>query len=340
MKHAPLLALALAGATALATAATEALADEVNVYSYRQPELIRPLMDAFSEETGIAVNIAFLNKGMIERLAAEGARSPADVILTTDIARLNGAVEAGVTQQVESDALSANIPARFRDPEGRWFALTSRARVVFASKEAVAPGEVTTYEDLADPKWRGRICTRSGTHPYTLALVAAHIAHHGEAATRAWLEGLKANLARKPQGNDRAQVKAVWAGQCDIALGNTYYMGKMLEDPEQREWAESVNVVFPTFEGAGTHINISGMALAAHAPNREAGIRLMEFLASPEAQEIYAEVNYEYPVAPGSRPSELVAGWGSFTPDDIDLTEIARQRPAALRLVQEVDFDG
>ena len=317
-----------------------ALAEEVNVYSYRQPELIQPLMDAFTAQTGIDVNVAFLNKGMIERLAAEGARSPADVILTVDIARLAGAVEAGVTQAVQSGALEANIPAIYRDPDGQWFGVTTRARVIFASKDAVATGEVTTYEDLADPKWRGRICTRSGTHAYTLALVAAYLAHHGEADTRTWLEGVKANLARKPQGNDRAQVKAVWAGQCDIALGNTYYMGKMLANPEQVEWAEAVNVVFPVFEGGGTHVNVSGMALAANAPHRDSGVQLMEFLASPEAQEIYAEVNYEYPVADGTRPSDLVASWGSFTADDLNLMDIARLRPTALRLVQEVDFDG
>ena len=334
MKHTPLLA------AAFSLLAAPVLAEEVNVYSYRQPELIAPLMEAFSAQTGIEVNIAFLNKGMIERLVAEGARSPADVILTTDVARLAAAVEAGVTQKVQSAALEANIPAIYRDPDDQWFGITMRARVVFASKEAVAPGEVTTYEDLADAKWRGRICTRSGTNAYTLGLVAAYLAHHGEADTRTWLEGLKANLARKPQGNDRAQVKAVWAGLCDIALGNTYYMGKMLANPDQVQWAQSVNVIFPSFEGGGTHVNISGMALAAHAPNRDAAVQLMEFLASPEAQEIYAEVNYEYPLAPGTRPSQLVASWGSFTPDNINLMEIARLRPAALRLVQEVDFDG
>ncbi len=319
---------------------TPAQAEEVNVYSYRQPELIQPLMEAFTSETGIDVNIAFLNKGMIERLVAEGDRSPADVILTVDIARLAGAVEAGVTQPVQSEALEANIPADYRDPDDNWFGVTTRARVIFAAKDRVAPGEITTYEELADPKWQGRICTRSGTHAYNLALIAAYLYHHGEEDTRAWLEGVKQNLARRPQGNDRAQVKAIWAGECDIALGNTYYMGKMLNNPEQVEWAESVNVVFPVFEGHGTHVNVSGMALAAYAPNRAAGVRLMEFLASPEAQEIYAEVNYEYPVAPGTQPSELVQSWGSFTPDDVNLMEIAKLRPAALRLVQEVDFDG
>lgn len=330
----------LMAAAALGLALTAAQAEEVNIYSYRQPELIQPLLDAFTEETGITTNVAFLNKGMVERLQAEGKRSPADLILTTDISRLAEAVEAGVTQPVESAVLDAQIPANFRDPGNQWFALTSRARIVYASKERVDPAEVTTYEDLADPKWKGRICTRSGTHSYTLALVAAMAHHHGEEATRTWLEGLKANLARKPQGNDRAQVKAIWAGECDISLGNTYYMGEMLADPEQAEWANSVNVTFPVFEGGGTHVNISGVAMTAAAPNRDNAVKLMEFLASDEAQEIYAEVNYEYPVAPGTEPSELVASWGSFTPDDVNLMDLAPLRGTALRLVEEVNFDG
>ncbi len=355
MKHARLLArlparltarplirrIAALAAPLLAALATPANAGgEVNVYSYRQPELIAPLMQAFTEQTGIRVNIAFLNKGMIERLTAEGRRSPADVILTTDIARLAGAVAAGVTQPVSSPRLEANIPADFRDPGNQWFGVTLRARVIFAAKDRVAPGTPATYEELADPRWQGRICTRSGTHPYTLALVANYLYHHGEAATRDWLRGLKANLARRPQGNDRAQVKAVWAGQCDIALGNTYYMGKMLDDPEQREWAEAVRVTFPRFQGGGTHVNVSGMALAAHAPNRAEGVRLMEFLASPEAQEIYARENFEYPVSPAASPSALVQSWGALQPDAVNLMEVARLRPLALKLVQEVDFDG
>lgn len=330
----------LTAAAALGFGLTAAQAAEVNIYSYRQPELIQPLLDAFTEETGIRTNVAFLNKGMVERLQAEGKRSPADLILTTDISRLADAVDAGVTQPVESAVLEAQIPDNFRDPGNQWFALTTRARIVYASKERVDPAEVTSYEDLVDPKWKGRICTRSGTHSYTLALVAAMIHHHGEEATKTWLEGLKANLARKPQGNDRAQVKAIWAGECDISLGNTYYMGQMLEDPEQVEWANSVNVLFPVFEAGGTHVNVSGVAMTAAAPNHDNAVKLMEFLASPEAQEIYAEVNYEYPVAPGTEPSELVASWGSFTPDDVNLMELAPLRATALRLVEEVNFDG
>ncbi len=326
--------------TLLATLAltTPALA-EVNIYSYRQPELIQPLMDRFTEQTGIPVNIAFLKKGMIEKLTAEGKRSPADLILTVDIARLSAVVTADLTQPVTSDILTTNIPADLRDPDNQWFGLTTRARVIFASKDR-APEGVATYDELADPEWQGRICTRSGTHAYTVALVSAAIYHMGEEGAKTWLQGVKANLARKPQGNDRAQVKAVWAGECDIALGNTYYMGKMLANPEQVPWAQSVNVVFPVFKGGGTHVNVSGMALAKFAPHKEDAIKLMEFLASPEAQEIYAEQNFEYPVAPGTKPSELVASWGSFTPDPVNLMEIAKLRPAALRIIEEVDFDG
>ncbi|MGH1353496.1 MAG: Fe(3+) ABC transporter substrate-binding protein [Thalassovita sp.] len=324
----------------VALAAAPALAEQVNVYSYRQPELIKPLTDAFTAETGIKVNVAYLAKGMVERLSAEGKRSPADLVLTVDISRLSAVVEAGLAQPVSSDVLTANVPAAYHDPDGQWWGLTTRARIVYASKERVAEGEVTTYEDLADPKWKGRICTRSGTHAYNIALTAAVIHHLGEEGAKTWLEGVKANLARKPQGNDRAQVKAIWAGECDIAIGNTYYMGKMLKDEEQQAWANSVNVLFPTFENGGAHVNISGVAMTKHAPNEENALKLMEFLTSPDAQKIYATANFEYPIAPNTPADELVQSWGSFTADDVNLMELAKLRPAALKLVEQVDFDG
>jgi len=327
-------------ALALATAATTVSAEEVNVYSYRQPELIQPLLDKFTETTGIETNVAFLNKGLVERLEAEGDRSPADVVLTVDISRLAALVEAGVTQPVDSDVLEKNVPADLRDPGNQWFGLTTRARIVYASKERVEDGEITTYQDLADPKWKGRICSRSGTHAYNVALFAAGIEHMGEEKAQEWIEGIKANLARKPQGNDRAQIKAIWAGECDISLGNTYYMGKMLEDPEQKEWADSVELVFPVFEGGGTHVNVSGVAMTRAAPNRENAVKLMEFLSSPEAQQIYASDNFEYPIAPGTSPDALVEGWGSFEADGLNLMDVAAKRPDALRLVETVDFDG
>ncbi len=315
-------------------------AAEVNVYSYRQPELVKPLFDAFTAKTGIKVNVAFLNKGMIEKLVAEGKRSPADVVLTVDVARLEAVVRAGVTQPVVSKILDQNIPKNFRDPNNNWFGLTTRARVVFASKERVKPGEITTYEDLASPKWRGRICIRSGMHPYNLALFSAYIAHHGEAATRTWLTGLRDNLARKPQGNDRGQIKAIWSGQCDISLGNTYYMGEMLQKPDQVVWADAVNIVFPKFEGGGTHVNISGMAMTKAAPHPANALKLMEFLSSGEAQSIYANTNFEYPLLAGAKVSPLVASWGKFTPDNINLGQLAQFRSTALKLVEDVHFDN
>jgi iron(III) transport system substrate-binding protein len=332
----PLRAFAFTAAT---LACTPVLAD-VTVYSYRQPELVAPLFDAFTKDSGIAVNVTFLEKGMIEKLQAEGSRSPADLIFTVDLSRLDGVVQAGLTQPVVSETLSANIPAEYRDPDGNWFGLTSRARVVYASRDRVKDGDVTTYEDLASDKWRGRICTRSGTDSYNLALTAAMIAHHSEDGAKAWLEGLKANLARKPSGNDRAQVKAIYSGECDISIGNTYYMKQMLSDPEQKPWADSVRIIFPTFEDNGTHVNLSGMALTKNAPHKDEAIKLMEWLSSGEAQEIYAEQNGEYPLKPGTKASELVAGWGSFTPDTKPLIEIARLRAAALKLTETVDFDG
>ena len=322
------------------TTALPALAEEVNVYSHRQPELIQPLVDAFTAETGIAVNVAFVDKGMAERLQAEGDRSPADLVLTVDIARLMQIVEAGVTQPVQSAVLDANVPAEFRDPEGHWFGLTTRARIVYAAKDRVAPGEVTTYEDLADPKWKGRICTRSGLHDYNVALLGAMIVHHGEDAATAWAKGLKANLAKKPDGGDRDQVKAIGAGECDIALGNTYYIGQMMADPEQRPAAEAVRIDFPVFEGGGTHLNISGVAMTRAAPNHDAALKFMEWLSSDEAQAIYAETNHEFPVKPGVERSALVAGWGDFAPDGVALTDVAKARPAALRIMETIDFDG
>ena len=293
--------------TILTLTGTALQSDEINVYSYRQPELIKPLFDAFSKETGIDINIAFLKKGLVEKLLAEGDRSPADLVVTVDISRLNSVVEAGVTQSVSSEIINKNIPSKFRDPDGYWFGLTSRARIIYASRDRVSDGEVTTYEDLASPKWKGRICTRAGTNSYNLALTSSMIAHHGEAEAKKWLHSLKKNLARKPSGNDRAQVKSIWAGECDISIGNTYYMKKLLSNKDQRAWAESVRIIFPKFENGGTHVNLSGIALTKAAPNKDNAIKLMEWLTGEDAQEIYAEKNGEYPLRPGSNPSKLVS---------------------------------
>ena len=263
------------------TIATAATAAEVNIYSYRQPQLINPILAEFTKKTGIKTNVVFAKKGLVERLKAEGQNSPADLILTVDISRLDGAKAGGVTQALANDTLSGNIPAQYRDGEGHWFGLTTRARVVYASKDRVAQNDIT-YEELADPKWKGKICTRSGQHVYNLGLFASMVNHKGEAAAKTWLDGVKANLARKPTGNDRAQVNGVFSGECDISLGNTYYMGLMQTNekkPEQKEWAASVKVLFPNANDRGTHVNISGMALTKHAPNKADAVKLMEWLA-------------------------------------------------------------
>ncbi len=230
----------------------------VNVYSYRQPDLIKPVLDAFSAETGIETQVLFLDKGLEERIAAEGANSPADVILTVDIARLAAAKDKGITQPVDDAGINAALPAEYRDPEGHWYGVTKRGRVIYASKDRVTDTDIS-YADLADPKWKGKICIRSGQHDYNLALFSALIAHWGEAKTEEWMKGFKANLARKPDGNDRGQAKSIMAGECDLALGNTYYVGLMMtneKEPEQKDWANAINVVFPSIDDSGTHVNI------------------------------------------------------------------------------------
>lgn len=332
--------LSLAVAATAAFAAPGLAAQEVNVYTNRQPELIKPILEAFTEKTGIEVNTVFAKKGILERLKAEGANTPADLVLTVDVGRLADLVNAGLTQPVMTDTLAANVPEGFHGPNGEWWALTSRARVLYVSKDRVEPGAIDSYLDLADDKWEGRICVRPGDHEYNIGLIAAMIAHHGEEKTREWLKGVKENLARKPQGNDRAQVKAVKEGLCDIAIGNTYYMGKMLANPEQRAWAEAVRIVFPDQDTTGTHVNISGVVMTKAAPNKEAAVRLMEFLTSEEAQRLYAEANYEYPVKPGVPWSDVVKSWGTFKADSTGLLEVADYRDEALRMVNEIDFNA
>jgi iron(III) transport system substrate-binding protein len=327
--------------TALLISSAAQATEAVNVYSYRQPSLIEPLLKAFTRETGIAVNLIFAEKGLIERMVQEGANSPADVLLTADVGRLVEAKEKGLSQPVKDGAITRNVPPAFADPDGHWYGLTMRARVAYVSRERVRQNSIS-YEELADPKWKGKICIRSGQHPYNLGLIAAMIARRGEEKTRDWLKGLKTNLAIKPSGNDRSQAKSVFAGECDIAIANTYYMGKMLtntEEPEQQGWAKAVRIVFPASPDMGTHVNISGMLLAKYAPHPENGKKLMRFLAGPAAQSLYAEGNFEYPVNPSVHPSEIVRAWGNFVPDTLPIGDIAKYEKRASALVDEVGFD-
>jgi len=334
----------LAGLALSACASFAQAADEVNIYSYRQEFLIKPLLETFTAETGIKTNVIFSKSGLLERLQHEGANSPADVILTSDIGPLHDAVERNLVAPIESQVVKDNVPEHYRSKDDLWVGLTARSRVIYASRERVKPGEIQTYEDLADPKWKGRICTRSGKHSYNLSLIGSIIEHDGEEQAEQWLRAVKENLARRPQGNDRAQVKAIKEGQCDLALGNTYYFGHMLtneEEPEQQEWARSVNIVFPNQEGRGAHMSISGAALAKHAPNRDAAIKLIEFLTSEKAQKMYAEVNYEFPVRPGIEWSPLLKEYmGDFKADKVNLGDVVKHRAAASRLVDRVGFDN
>ncbi|MBD3641888.1 MAG: Fe(3+) ABC transporter substrate-binding protein [Marinobacter sp.] len=333
--------LAATAAMALAAMPLTASAEgEVNIYSYRQAYLLEPLLNAFEKETGIETNVVFAKQGLAERLEREGRNSPADVVMTVDISRINELVERDLVQGVDSDVLNSNIPDNLRHPEGKWFALTTRGRLIFTSKERVEEGEITTYEELAEDKWNDRICTRSGKHPYNIALFSSLIAHHGEEWTEQWLQDVKDNLARKPQGGDRDQIKAIAEGVCDISIGNSYYYGNMLQDENQRPIAEQVRLVFPNADGRGTHVNISGISLTKSAPNKENAVKLMEFLSSPEAQRIYAEANTEYPANPEVKPSGLVAEWGEINPDQLSLQTIAENREAAVKLVDRVDYDG
>lgn len=336
-----LISLAVFGLVA-SFAASASFAAEVNLYSERQPFLVAPLLKAFTAKTGIEVNMVYLKKGMLERLKAEGRNSPADAILTSDIGNLHNHAKAGLLQAVNSAKLRANIPARYRHPDGLWFGLTVRARVIFAHKERVKPGEVTSYEDLAAPHMKGRVCTRSGKHMYNVALLASVVAAKGAAAASAWARGLKANLARRPQGNDRAQIKAVYYGECDVALGNSYYMGKMMsneKDPEQKKWAAAVRIIFPNQNDRGTHVNISGAGVTKSAKNKANAIRLIEFLSDDLAQKIYAQRNFEYPVKPGVALHPMVAAWGTFKADDLFLARIAEQRTLASRIMDQVAYN-
>jgi iron(III) transport system substrate-binding protein len=330
--------LFLVGAVVVSSAAFAQ--GEVNVYTYRESKLIQPLFDAFTAETGIRVNVISASSGLEQRIAAEGANSPADVLLTVDIARLEDAVNAGITQPIKSATLDQIVPAQYRDPEGHWYGVSLRGRVVYASKERV-PQSTITYEELADPKWKGKICIRSGQYIYNNVLFSAFIAHHGAAQTEQWLKGVKANLAQKPSGGDREAARDVAAGKCDIGIGNTYYWALMMNnDPEKKPWAEATKVILPTFEGGGTHVNLSGVLLAKHAPNKANGVKLIEWLIGEKAQQIYADSNYEYPVRAGVAVNPTIAGYGKLTADPLPIAKIAANRKAASTLVDKVGFDN
>ncbi len=280
------------------------------------------------------------SSGLEQRIKTEGANSPADVLLTVDIGRLEDAVQAGITQPIKSKVVDEVVPAAYRDPEGHWDGVAMRARVVYASKERVKQNAIT-YEELADPKWKGKICIRSGQHIYNNALFAAMIAKHGEAKAEEWLKGLKANLAQKPSGGDRETARDIAAGKCDIGIGNTYYWALMNDkETDRKPWAEATKVILPTFEGGGTHVNLSGVVLVKNAPNKANAMKLIEWMVSPAAQQMYADATYEYPVRAGVPVNQTIAGYGALKRDPMPLSQIAANRKKAAALVDKVGFDN
>ncbi|MBS0429885.1 MAG: Fe(3+) ABC transporter substrate-binding protein [Proteobacteria bacterium] len=335
-------AFALAAAGLVAAALPAHAQGELTLYTTREPGLIQPLLAAFSAQTQIKVNTVFVKDGLLERVKAEGARSPADVLMTVDVGNLLDLVEGGVTQPVKSAALESAIPANLRGADGQWFSLSMRARVLYADKNLKLAN--FRYEDLADPKYKGKVCIRAGQHPYNTALVAALIAHDGEAQAEQWLRGVKNNLARKATGGDRDVARDILGGICDVGLANSYYVGQMKgakEGSDARKWGDAIKVVRPTFaKGGGTHVNISGASVAKSAPNRDNAVRLLEFLVSEPAQQLYAQANYEYPVRKGVALDPIIGQTiGELKVDPLPLTEIAKYRKQASALVDKVGFD-
>ena len=315
--------------------------EEVNVYSYRQPILINSFFEEFTKKTGIRVNVLHAKKGLLERVLGEGDNTPADLILTVDIARLSQFVENDLLTPVDSKILQDNIPSHLRDSKNRWFALSKRARILAVSKERVPMGSINNIEDLANEKWKGKICTRKGSHDYNRSLLASIIAANGEEVAEQWAKALVENLARKPEGNDRNQAKAVHEGICDVALMNTYYFGKMKfneKNPEQKEWAKSIRLVFTNQSNRGNHVNVAGGGIIKYSKNKDNAHTLLEFLITADAQKLYSSMNYEYPVNPNVDSSEELNSWGVFKEDQLPVERLAELAPTAQKIIDRVGW--
>jgi len=312
----------------------------INIYSHRQPFLIQPFLDAFTAKTGIKTNVLYSKKGLAARIQAEGKNTPADVVLTVDIARMMSYQRKNVLATIDSKILEKNVPKHLRSSDSTWFALSKRARVVAISKERVTESEIRRIEDLTSVKWKGRICSRPGSHVYNRSLLASIIAANGADDATKWAKGLVSNLARRPQGNDRAQIKAIHSGECDVALVNHYYYGKLLfsKVPSQRSWANSVNLIFTNQNDRGNHVNISGGGVAKYSKNKLNAIRLLEFLTEETAQRLYGEINFEYPVNPAVNLGKELAQWGSFKEDKISIERIASLAREAQKIIDRTGW--
>ena len=315
---------------------------EINVYSHRQRFLINPFLEAFTKETNIKTNVVFASKGLVQRLLAEGTASPADVVLTVDIGRLRQYADKNLFAPFSSEKLRAAIPAHLRSKNNTWFGFSKRSRVIALNKSLVGKEQITRFEDLADPKWIGKICSRPGSHVYNRALLSSIIEANGSDAALAWAEGLVSNLARSPRGNDRTQIKAIFAGECEIAIVNHYYYGKLVNstNPEEQKWAGSVEIMIPNQgkSDRGAHINISGGGLAKYSKNRKEAEQLLEFLVSEEAQKLYAEINYEYPVIDTIPLPAVLAKWGKFKEDELPIERLAESYYEAQMIIDKVGW--
>ena len=331
------IAFALAG-SAFATAAS---ADELNIYSARHYDSDTALYQAFTEETGIEVNLLEGDSDqLIERIKREGVASPADVMITVDAGRLWRAEQEGVFQSVESAVLDERLPEAMRHPEGLWFGFSQRARVIFYDRESFDPNQIDSYEALAAPKFEGEVCIRSSNNIYNQSLLASLVDHHGAEEAEEWAQGVVANMARDPEGGDTDQIKGVASGECSLAVANHYYYVRLLhsDDEADREVARQVGVIFPNQEGRGTHVNVGGAGVVEGAPNRDNAVRFLEFLASDTAQEIFANGNYEFPVVADVKKNPVLESWGNFKKDSLNISKLGENNPEAIKIFDRVDW--
>lgn len=314
----------------------------LNLYSSRHYETDEALYSNFTRQTGIRINrIEGGEDALIERVRNEGDKSPADVLITVDAGRLWRAEQLGLFQPVKSKVLDARIPAAYRHPDGLWFGFSARARIIAYNKERVKPGEIARYEDLADPKWKGRICIRSASHVYNLSLMSSLVNYLGEAKTEEWARAVAANLARTPKGGDTDQLKGAAAGECDLAVSNTYYYVRLLKSqkPDEKAVAEKIGVILPNQADRGTHVNVSGAGVMKHAPNRGAAVLFLEYLASDSAQNYFANGNNEWPVVPSVKPDNAaLASLGKFKTDSLNLGAVGKNQPTAQKIADRSGF--
>ena len=317
------------------------VAQQVNVYSARKEALIKPLLDKFTQQTGISVNLVTGKAdNLITRLKSEGKFSPADLLLTTDVGRLHRAKQQGLTQVISVSEAIATLPNNFRDDQGHWLGLSLRARPLMVSVDSVDAQAITSLEDLISPQWKGRVCIRSSNNIYNQSMVASLIAQLGQSAAQEWVNGLVKNFARPPQGGDRDQIKAVAAGLCDVAIANTYYLAGMLSSKDETtlQQAKKIKVIWPNQGDRGVHVNISGIALAKNAPNKDAAVKLIDFLLSKESQWWYATTNHEYPILPDVAWSELLQSFGTFKSEHVPLSQLGELNAAAVQMMDRAGW--